>query len=204
MRIKTTLFTILLLTFSSIVFCQNYNKEIETQFLKYNDLILKKEFNKSMDFVPEKFFEIIPREQMVLLMEKTFNNPEMEFELKGPKNIVIAESKKIEEKFYSMLTYSSLMNMKFNSSEKKEETETEQKLRINLIKLSLQNTFGPDNVKFIESTGFFEVNAQKQAIAISNDGKTDWKFLVFENKQKAILTKLLPKEFTEEIEKNNR
>lgn len=50
---------------------------------------------------------IMPREQMVLLMEKMMSYPEMEFELKRPQNIEVTESKEIEGKFYGIVKYSS-------------------------------------------------------------------------------------------------
>jgi len=199
MNLKTRLLAFLLLTISTVAFSQDYKKEIEKQFLEYNNLIVKRNFEKSMDFVPEEFFNIIPKDQMVLVMEKTFNNPDMDFELKEPKIIEIAESQKIENKFYSLVNYSSPMKMKFKNNDQKEETEKEHKLRMNMIKLSLEQTFGSDKVRYDEKTEIFEINAQKQAYAISKNGKTDWKFLVIEKKQKFILEKLLPKQLVEKI-----
>jgi len=199
MYIKTKLLTIILLTFSTLAFSQDYKKEIETKFLEYNNYIINQDFTKSTDFVPEEFYDIVPKEQMVLLLEKTFNNPEMDFNLKGPQIIDISEKEQVEGKYYSLIRYSSLMNMKFKNKDQKEETETERKLRMNLIKLSFEKTFGSNNVKYNEDTGFFEINAQKQAYAIYKYGKTDWRFLVIESKQKFILEKLLPKQLVEKI-----
>ncbi|WP_210462945.1 hypothetical protein [Rufibacter roseolus] len=196
---KTKLFTIILLTISTLAFSQNYKKDIESKFLEYNNYIVNQEFKKSTDFVPQEFYEIVPKEQMVLLLERTFNNPEIEFKLKGPQIIDISEKEQVEGKYYSLIKYSSPINMKFKGKDQKEETETERKLRMNLIKLSFEKTFGSDNVKYNEETGFFEINAQKQAYAISKEGETDWKFLVIESKQKFILEKLLPKQLVEKI-----
>ena len=89
------------------------------------------------------------------------------------------------------------MNMKFNSEG--EETEDENRIRINLTKLSLEQTFGSDNVKYNEETEIFEIQSQKNVYGISKNGETDWKFLVIEKNQKAILDKLLPKELAEKI-----
>ena len=152
-----------------------------------------------MDFIPEEFFEIIPKEQMILVMEKTFDNPELEFELESPKIIEISEPEKIDNKYYSLVSYSSFMKMRFLNSEQKEETETEKGLRMNMIKLSLEEAFGSGNVHYNEKTDFFEINAQKQAYAVSANGKTGWKFLVIDKKQKFILNKLLPKQLADKI-----
>jgi hypothetical protein len=199
MKVKAIFQTILFLAFSIVAFGQEYKKAIEQQFLDYNNLIINKEFEKSMTFVPDEVFEIIPREQMIIVMEKTFNNPGFEFELKTPKIKEISRARKIDGKFYSFLTYSSLIEMKFLNDEQEEETENEQKLRVNMIKLSLEESFGSENVKYDEVEDVFEVNAQKQAYAISNNGKEDWKFLVIDTKQKFLLDKLLPKKLADKI-----
>jgi len=199
MYLKTKLLTIILLTISTLAFSQDYKKDIESKFLEYNSYIINQDFMKSKDFVPQEFYEIVPKEQMILLLEKTFNNPEIEYKLKGPQIIDISEKEQVEGKYYSLIKYSSPMNMKFKNKEQQEETETERKLRMNLIKLSFEKSFGSGNVKYNEETGFFEINAQKQAYAISKDGITDWKFLVVESKQKFILEKLLPKQLVEKI-----
>jgi len=92
--------------------------------------------------------------------------------------------------------------MKFRGE--KGETAVEHKSRINLTELSLDNTFGADNVKYNEKTDFFEVYSEKQVYAISENGETGWKFVVLEKNQKPILEKILPKQLTEKIKKQLR
>ncbi|MCX2682077.1 hypothetical protein OOZ15_19160 [Galbibacter sp. EGI 63066] len=197
MNLKKNLLTILFLTIFSVGIAQDYKKEIESEFTEYLNSIVNMEFEKSMEFITPEFFEIIPKSQMINLMEQTFNNPSMEFELKNPKILKINDAQKIENKYYALLTYSNQMNMKINSEE--EETEDEKKMRINMTKLSFEQTFGSDNVKYNEETGFFEIQSQKDVYGISENGQTDWKFLVIEKKQKVILEKILPKELIEKI-----
>ena len=197
MKIKTVVLTILLLSVFSTTFSQNNKKEIELQFTEYLNSIVNREFEKSMNYITDDFFKIIPKAQMISLMEKVFNNPDMEFEIKSPKIIRIEDSELIEQKYYSLLTYSNLLNMKFLGE--KEETAAEHKSRINLTELSLDNTFGADNVKYNEKTDFFEVYSEKQVYAISENGETGWKFVVLEKNQKPILEKILPKQLTEKI-----
>lgn len=197
MNTKTKILILLFFTISTIGFCQNYKREIEGQFLDYNKLIIKKDFSKSMAYITEEFFEIIPKEQMILVMEKAFSNPEMEFELMSPKVDEISEVEKIGDKLYVLLSYSSPMKMKFINSEEKDKGEDE--LRINMLKMSLKQMFGSENVKYNEETEFFNIVAKKQAYAISTNGKSDWKFLVIEKKQKFILDKLLPAQLVEKI-----
>lgn len=177
---------------------ENYKNNIKKGFIEYNNLIKNKEFEKSMNFMLPEFFEIIPKNQMVLLMKKTFNDPDIEFEMNEPKQIIIGDAKKVENKYYSKIDYTYDIKMKFNNYTKSEDEE-ENKLTQNLMKISLEKTFGSGNVKFNDKTGFYEIQAQKNAYGISNNGVNDWKFIVVEKKQKFILEKLLPKEITEKI-----
>ena len=165
---------------------------IRIDFNNYLEAIVSKEFSKSMDYIVPEFFEIFPKEQMIKVMEQTFNNPEMEFELKDPKILEIGKIKEVDDRFYSKLRYSNLMNMKIVSEE--EETEEEKKMRNNLMKLSFEQTFGSGNVEYNSETEFFQIYSEKEVIAISDNGKTEWKFLVVEEKQKFILEKIVPEE----------
>lgn len=197
MNIKRNLLTILFLTFCTIGMAQEYKKDIETEFTKYLNSIVNMEFDKSVGYITPEFFEIVSKSQMIKLMEQTFHNPEMQFKIKNPQIIKINDSKKIDDRYYSLLTYSNQMDIKFNSEAK--ETEEEKETRINLTKLSLERTFGAKNVKYNKETGTFEIQSQKDVYAISKNGNTDWKFLVIERNQKLILDKILPEELLKGI-----
>ncbi|SDR71459.1 hypothetical protein [Christiangramia echinicola] len=192
---------LLLILVSNLTFGQtneSYKENLNKDFVEYNDLILKQEFEKSMDYMLPKFFEIIPKNQMVLLMKQVYNNPDLEFKMDKPKNIVYGEPKKIEEKYYSEITYLYDMQMRFNNIEESENPE-QNELNKNLTKLSLEKTFGAGNVNFNEETEFYEIQSNKNAIGISENGTSDWKFVVVEPKQKFILEKILPQELTEKL-----
>ncbi len=176
---------------------QDYKKEIESEFMEYLNSLVNMEFEKSVEYITPEIFEIIPKSQMIKMMEMTFNNPSIEFELKNPEIIKIENAQKLEDKFYALLTYTNQMNMKLLAEG--EETEDEKKMRINLSKLSLEQTFGVENVKYDEETDFFEIQAQKDVYGISKNGLTDWKFIVIEKKQKIILEKILPKALYEKL-----
>lgn len=198
MKFRKILFTIILsFAINTNGISQEYKKEIENQFNRYLNSIINKDFEESMNYLTPEFFEIIPKSQMVKVMEQTFNNPSIEFEFKNPKILEVKNSEKIENKFYSLLSYSNQMNIKIKSDH--EETEDEKKMRINMTKLSFEQTFGAGNIIYNDKTGFFEVQVTKQVYAISKEGQTDWKFIVVEEKQKPILEKILPKVLTDKI-----
>ncbi|WP_111672077.1 hypothetical protein [Algoriphagus litoralis] len=192
---------ILLLLVSNFTFGQSekdYKENLNSDFHEYNELILKQEFDKALDFMLPEFFEIIPKSQMILLMKQVYNNPDLEFEAEKPKDIEYGEPKKIEAKYYSEITYSYDIKMKFNTIEERDDEE-QNKLNRNLLKLSLEKTFGSGNVEFNEETEFYEIHSIKNAFGISENGMSDWKFIVVEPQQKFILEKILPKELTEKL-----
>ncbi|MFD0964355.1 hypothetical protein [Pseudofulvibacter geojedonensis] len=197
MNIKRTLLTILFLIICTNGIAQKYKKNIKSEFTEYLNSLINMDFEKSFEYITPEFFEIVPKSQMLQLMEQTFNNPAVVIEIKNPKILTINDSKKIENKYYSLLTYSNQMNFRMKSEE--EETEDEKTMRINLTKLSFEQNFGSENVKYNEKTEFFEIYSEKDVYGISVNGETNWKFLVLEKDSKIILTKLLPKELAEKI-----
>lgn len=195
---------------SNISYAQDYKVEIKKEFGDYLDLILVQDFEKSMDYVIEDVFEIVPKESMISLMETTFNTPGLELSLEKANIISVGDAEIVEEKYYAMLEYSNIMKMKFTEEENEtedEETETqteeeiakEKKITNALIRVSLAKSFGDENVKFNEKTETYEIFAQKQAYAVSKNGKDNWKFIVVEKNQKAFLEMILPKAITDKI-----
>lgn len=200
-NLQMKILLILLMLVSNLTFGQTdetFKENLNKDFIEYNDLILNQEFEKSMDYMLPEFFEIIPKNQMILLMQQIYNNPDLEFQADKPKDIVYGELNKIEERYYSEITYSYDIKMKFKNLEESEDEE-QNDLKKNLLKLTLEKTFGSGNVIFNQETEFYEIHSIKNAFGVSQNGMTDWKFVVIEPKQKFILEKILPKELTEKI-----
>lgn len=192
---------VLLIFVSNLTFGQtseNFKENINKDFIEYNDLILNQKFEKALDFMLPEFFEIVPKNQMIMLMEQVYNNPDLEFKADKPKDIEYGIPRKIEGKYYSEITYSYDIKMKFNNIEESEDEE-QNELNRNLMKLNLEKTFGSGNVKYNEETEYYEIHSIKNAYGVSENGTSDWKFVVVESKQKMILEKILPKELTEKL-----
>ncbi len=192
---------VLLIFVSNLTFGQtseNFKENLNKDFIEYNDLILNQKFEKATDFMLPEFFEIIPKNLMIMLMEQVYNNPDLEFKADKPKDITYGVPIKIEDKYYSEITYSYDIKMKFNNIEESDDEE-QNELNRNLMKLSLEKPFGSGNVKYNEETEYYEIHSIKIAYGISENGTSDWKFVVVESKQKMILEKILPKELTEKL-----
>lgn len=190
-KINNLLIIVFIIVFNVSLNAQDYKKNIEVDFNDYLNYIVNKDFEKSLNYISEDFYKIIPKQQLLLIMEQTFNNPDVVIEIKNPKILEIKEYEKIENKYYSFLTYSNQMNIKMKSDEN--ESEEEKKESIELMKSMYEITFGKGNVYFDEKTNFFEIKVVKNVYAISLDGLSNWKFVVIEKKQKPLLEKVLPK-----------
>lgn len=177
-----------LLTFSS--YAQDYKTSIEKQFGEYYGLIIKGEIEKSMDYVPDEFFAVFPKQQMIDVMKQLLNQKDFEYRINDYKIKSFKQPKQINNKHYVVFDYNSTITIKFN------ELEGE---KAGLVKLSLANTFGTDNVQLDEKTKVFTINSYKKSCAISADGLNGWKFINIETKQRLILDKILPKQILEEI-----
>ncbi len=195
---KTILFTVLIL---SLVSChrtkalknEDYKKNLKTDFLEYHNLLLNQEFEKSLDFIIPEFFEFIPKSKLVLLMERTYNSPEIEFEIGEPKEIYFGDILEIRGKYYSEINYGYDMQVKFVNVEKSENKQENESIQ-NFYKLRLKETFGSDSVIFDKETDFYHLDTSKKCYAVSNDGKSEWKFIIIEKGQEYIWDDILPKE----------
>jgi hypothetical protein len=164
--------------------------EIKSEFIAYYDLIVNREFAKAMEYIVPEFFEIMPKEEMIGAMEQLFNDPKFSFELRPPEIKEVTKVVKEEGKWYAKLRYSNWMNMKIAGEAN--ETADEKADRIAMLLGIFKTNFGPDNVIYNEETGFFEIFSIKEAIAVSKNGKSDWKFITIEENQKLLIEKIIP------------
>lgn len=168
-----------------LAFSQNYSREIEKQFQDYTQLIANKSFAKALDsYANEDFLNLIPKDQMLKMMDQVFNSKEIEFVTHEPQNLKIEETVlKKGTVSYVKLNYDQRIDMKFNSNVLQKEQ----------LLAALQREFGEENVKYNETTHFYEIQTHKDAIANSKD-LANWKFTVLERDQMPLLSQFLPKE----------
>lgn len=179
---------LLLLSFIFFVpfFGQNFKTDIENQFKEYNTLIASHQYEKALDlYGNEDFLKLFPLKDLVVIMEQTLNDPEIDLILIAPTNIVISDAVIEEkEKKFVKLNYQQKLEMKFkeNSLDEKE------------LLAIFKGTFGEEHVKYNEKTNFFLIETFKTAIASSLDLK-NWKFTVVEKKQIPMLRSFIPEQF---------
>ncbi len=190
---------ILILIFPSLAGAQSYQEAIEKDFTVYVDHIIAKEFDQAMEYTYEKFFELVPRDKMVQMMEATFNSPEIEYELSRAQVTSVEEPVRIGPEYFALMKYLSIIRMKFLTGEG-EETQEEFEQRMTMTRLSLEELFGKENVSYEAETGFWKLYAEKTVCAVSKDGATDWHFVVMEKEQLPFLKNILPSQVLEQLQ----
>jgi len=175
-------------------FGQDYKKNIKSDFIKFNDLINNRQFEKSTEYMLPEFFELVSKSQLISLMKQIFNNPDFEILVEKPNSITIDDSRKINNKFYSLISYSYDMKMKY-----KNKSDSDDKQMQELLLKSFEKTFGKENVNFNSVTNYYSIHQNKNAYAISNNGTDSWKFIEIDKQQKVLLEKLLPQEIIKDF-----
>lgn len=172
-----------ILFISTTVFSQAYKDSIKTQFLRYTDLLVKKDIAKSMDYMNPELFKIVPKQQLIAVIEKAYNDPDVEFGVADAVVLSVGDNKLINGMNYVKLQYSNAIIMRFKGSKQDPA----------LIKKALEGQFGAENVKYDAATENYRIVAVKDVIANSAD-KITWKFIAIEERQKPMLEKFIPKE----------
>ncbi len=193
------LFLFLILTFTSLpLLAQDYQVEIREDFSAYMDHVIAQDYDKVLNATYERFFELLPRDKMKQMMAATFNNPDVEYEITGSEVHEIGTPRHIGDEFFSILTYTSVIRMKFlagNANETQEEFEQ----RMKMTRLSLEEVFGSDNVYYEAETGYYRLTSLKKVCAVSPNGQTDWKFIVLEKEMLETLRRILPDQIITEV-----
>ena len=193
-RISLNLFFLLILSLATIQPLQAQEEAIIQEFTDYYELIRNQEIDKAMDYIPEEFFDLFPRETMVAAMKQVFNTPGLEFKF-GPLTITeVTTPSLMEGKWYAILNHIGEMDMKVDSPEDSTATEADKQMYQEIMMNAFEEQFGEGNVNYDAETQFYHINALKRAVAISPNGQTDWKFIVAEKKQLPYLRRILPEE----------
>ena len=193
MKTRLLLILVIVCFWHTHLAAQDYKKNAEQQFMRYTNLIIKKEFRKAADFIIEDFYTLIPREQMIAAMETVFNMPEFDYQIDSARVLEVGEAKLIDSAHFLKLRYFNILLMKFGT----DSTQTDSTSAENeFLTLTLQSKFGEPNVAYNKTTGYYTIRSIKDVIARSKD-LNEWKFIVMEEDKMPFLKKIVPKELLE-------
>ncbi len=187
---KKLFLTLSLLLLINVAFSQTYKENINASFKVYCDLMREGQLEKAFDYVHPDLFTIVPKADMLKMFNTLFNSGEFTFKFLDFSTKNFNEPIIVDGKHYVVFKYISTIAMKFNQMDS---------TKYDLVKAGLANKFGSENVSLDRASGFFKVNAEKKSVAISANGKTDWKFINVEPEQKLLMEQLLPKAVRDEV-----
>ncbi|OJJ21118.1 hypothetical protein BKI52_11155 [marine bacterium AO1-C] len=180
----------------TLSYAQSPKDNLKKDFNNYIGLSIKKDFEKSMDYIVEDFFDIVPKDQMVAQFERAFNDPGLEIKLEDPKILKISALEKIDKKHYAIIKYSNILKMKV-LPQGKDETEKDLKQKAELIKAAFAKQPGIESLKYDEKNHSFEAKVIEKVCGVSNDEGKQWKFVKLDKSAFFILEKFIPKEILE-------
>lgn len=189
------LFTILfsLVISNYTVKAQNPIDQITVDFNSYLNSLDNKNFENSIEFLPTELFDLITKEQMLSVLEESFNNPQIIISYETPKILSIKNPIEYQEKTYVLMEYEATLMIKFVldiAIESKEEKEDQLNLQIN----NMKETFGEEFVKFDRETETFSVYEKKSAYGILYKNDPEWNFLVIDESSQLLIDKIIPAE----------
>lgn len=116
-KIKLTVLSILCVLFSISTLAQDYKANIKKRFKEFNDFVINGEYSKSMDYIPDVFFKVVPKDQLIATSKQLLNNKNLEYKILDVKVNEVQDSKKIDSTYYALVRYTAIMTIKFFVSE---------------------------------------------------------------------------------------
>jgi len=189
---KKTFITVCFLLLSFFAKAQSLNEKLVQQFLRYNQLIIDKNFEEAVNYTMEDVFKIVTKEQLIHVLKQTMSTPGLEVKIALPTPSDFQPMKTIGSKNYVRFINNSIIDMKLTDDGTKSTTS------ISTLKAVFEKQFGAGNVTYDEPSGYFKIKSKKKVIARSPTGSEDWKFAVIDTEnQKKLLSLFIPAEILE-------
>lgn len=177
---------IFLFVFFSIILFSNDN--IKRDFDEYLDNYNSGEGEKAVEFVHEKFFDLMPKEKMIEQFNKAKNNPNDNFETTGIEYISFSEEFTSDGKTFVVVNYLNLTAIKKESDDIDAETN------------KLKQKYKVKEVGFDSEKNVFKLKIPKKVIAVSKDGES-WKFITYEKGLDFLVKGMVPEQVYLEVNK---
>lgn len=189
---KNKFITILFILISTFSFAQAGINSDEIQIKKslayFANSIMAKKMNQAVDSIYPKYFTLISKEQMIQILEMTYNNPLLKIDMQDLNFGNIEKPELINGEYFSLTNYG--FTLQCDVSAMNEEMQ-------NIIANAMKTKYGKNNIKSVKK-GVYIIDAKMRACAISKDKKY-WKFLILDEKYKPQLVEILPKKILDKI-----
>jgi len=191
MKTKSLVFLFVLL--SLMTFSQTKTNPDDAAIKKsltyFVNSIQSKQIDQAVSCIYPKYFNIVSKEQMMQILNMTYNNPFMKIELQDLKFGNIEKPELITGEYFSMTHY--FLKLKCNVSSLNDDMKKK-------MNSALTAKYGANNVKYLGNEGSYLINATMKACAVSKDKKA-WKFVILEKQYKKELVTILPKKILDKF-----
>lgn len=172
---------------------QNFKEIVSKDFMEYTNVIKNEDFSKIPDYVFPEIFNDYSKDDLIKTMSNLYEKNDS-INIAFTKSRIHDVSDLIVEKneFFSILTYSNILNFKVNFSLHPEIDEIDAMIE------SLENAYGIGNAYYDKEQNVYRVLVFEKIIAKSRNGKTNWKFATFKGSSPLVL-KLIPKKIIDLI-----
>lgn len=177
---------LLALTIASL-FAQAQSKDsaLNRRIAEFMQVSKEKDFDKTMDYIYPRIFEIAPRKVMVEEMTKAFNSTEMTITMDNLKALKAEAITTAGATQFTRFQYDVSFSIRFNKKD-----STEEDMAASYLEL-LKAQFGKGNVTYSGETDIFQIRSIKYSLAIKDRySKNIWTFV--NQEQSKMLRKLLP------------
>lgn len=144
-----------------------------------------KDWNKVVDMVYPKLFNLVEKEAMVQLFADMEGNG-MEFQMKDFQVHKISETVAHEGERFALVGYSAGMNIRFTSAAYQDSS------MVSILQASFAATYGDGNVRYNKEDNSFDIQAEKTMFAIAPEGSGEWAFMENNPGQEGLLGALIP------------
>jgi len=135
------------------------------EFMQVNDDM---DLNRVLDYTYAKLFTIVPRDQMLELMQNTFENENISVQLDSLRINKVFPVFQLENGSYAKVIYSMNMLMAFKNNKEDSLTPEKIKERDDFLISSLSEQYGEGNVNIDPGTGRLRIKMVSPMVAVKD------------------------------------
>ncbi|APD07626.1 hypothetical protein UJ101_02123 [Flavobacteriaceae bacterium UJ101] len=177
---------LILLISSTLIFAQENTDSIQiiSRVKEYANLIENKDFDQVLEYVSPKIFEVVEKETMLGIFEKTMNAEEFEiafdsFDVKG-----ISKPFLFDKDVYYDVETESIITMKV--------VDGKLEGNIGLLIAMMTQQYGDENVSYDKETKSITMKKESNMLAIQYQGDKTWYFITIDKGQKTLAKMVVP------------
>ena len=183
----------------SLISCQSNKKQppavaandpsLESRLNEYMKSNQDLNFERMMDYIYPKLFEIAPKEDMIKAMNSFFDSKEMKVKMDSIHVTKIHPIFSMGDGQYAKVEYSMVMYMDFSPAENEVGDSAQNKL----VEKSMATKYGDENVS-LDSAGVLKIRTGTPMVAVKDKYAKEWSFVSLKDDDP-----MIHKLFTQEV-----